>query len=356
MLKKYYCISTTDNEAVLDVARKEKVDGVLAYATDPAATTAAYVAEKLNLPTNSYEAVKTLAYKDKFRTFLKSNGFNCPKASTYTSYSEIKRVDYPVLVKPVDSSGSRGISKVETIDQLQSAFAKALEYSRCKRVIIESFIVQDHPYMIGGDCFVLDGKVVYWGLLNCHRDLKANPLVPSGKSYPLLISKNRVVLVKNEIQKLVDCLAIKFGAFNIEAIIDKKERVFLIEMGPRNGGNMIPNLLNMINDIDLIKASVETAVGNYNFMLQPKANDGYYATYNLHALNDGILTSINYNQTIENKIIKKVIYKNIGDHVNYFDGANKALGIIFLKFASEAEQMQFMSNPHQWIQIKVKKV
>jgi len=72
---KFYLVSTTDKKAVLNVAENEKVDGVLAYASDPAAPTAAYVAEKLGLPTNPYWAVETLCNKDKFRTFLKTNGF-----------------------------------------------------------------------------------------------------------------------------------------------------------------------------------------------------------------------------------------------------------------------------------------
>ena len=100
---KFYLVSTTDKEAVLKVASDEKVDGVLAYASDPAAPTAAYVAEKMGLPTNPYLAVETLCNKDKFRVFLKDNGFNTPVAMGYSA----KNVDtlifsLLVFVKPVD--------------------------------------------------------------------------------------------------------------------------------------------------------------------------------------------------------------------------------------------------------------
>ena len=82
---KFYQVSTTDKEAVLKIAAEEKIDGIIAYASDPAAPTAAYVAEKLHLPTNPYESVEILCNKDKFRRFLRENGFNAPTARGYES-------------------------------------------------------------------------------------------------------------------------------------------------------------------------------------------------------------------------------------------------------------------------------
>lgn len=357
--KKFYCVSTTDKDAILEVAKNEKVDGVVAYASDPAAPTAAYVAEKLGLPTNPYKSVETLAFKDKFRDFLKENNFNCPKAKGFSSIEsakeEINQFTFPVMVKPIDSSGSKGVSKVENIDNFESAFTKALHNSRTKNIIIEEFIEQDHEYMIGGDCFVLDGEVVYWGFLNCHRDPKVNALVPVGKSYPLLISEDRIKQVKREIQRVVDLLHIEFGGFNVEAMIDSKERVFLIEMGPRNGGNMIPDFLKMIHGVDLIGATVEVAMGNKNFQIEQKSNSGFYATHNLHTDKDGLFQTVQYKNAIEDKIIKKIIYKKKGDPVQYFDGANKVIGILFLKFNGIEEMINILSEIDRYIQLEVAK-
>ena len=80
---KFYLVSTTDKEAVLEVAENENIDGILAYASDPAAPTAAYVAEKLGLPGSPYESVEILCNKDRFRAFLEDNGFCTPKAKGY---------------------------------------------------------------------------------------------------------------------------------------------------------------------------------------------------------------------------------------------------------------------------------
>lgn len=358
--KKFYCVSTTDKDAILEVAKNEKVDGVVAYASDPAAPTAAYVAEKLGLPTNPYKSVETLAFKDKFRGFLRENKFNCPKANSFSSLEsakeEINQFTFPVMVKPIDSSGSKGVSKVEKVEDFEEAYKIALDNSRGKNIIVEEFIEQDHDYMIGGDCFVLDGEVVYWGFLNCHRDPKVNALVPVGKSYPLLISEDRIKQVKREIQRVVDLLHIEFGGFNVEAMIDSKERVFLIEMGPRNGGNMIPDFLKMIHGVDLIGATVEVAMGNRNFQIEQKSNSGFYATHNLHTDKDGLFQTVQYKNGIEDKILKEVIYKKNGDRVQYFDGANKAIGIVFFKFDTQEEQMDFTNSPENWIEVVIKQV
>lgn len=183
---RFYLVSTTDEQAVLKVARREQVDGVLAYASDPAAPTAAYVAEKLGLPGNPYKSVVTLCSKDKFRKFLVENGFAAPSAwgcpDMETVLKKREQFHYPVIVKPVDSSGSKGATVLRSADGLERAAEFAFSFSRCHRIVIEEFVEQKHPFLIGGDVFVKDGKIVLWGLLNCHRDPRVNPLVPVAKA------------------------------------------------------------------------------------------------------------------------------------------------------------------------------
>ena len=354
---KFYLVSTTDKAAILEVAQKEGVNGVVAYASDPAAPTAAYVAEKMGLPTNPYKSVEILAYKDKFREFLKANDFNCPYAQSFVNYGEAKesihKFTFPVMIKPVDSSGSKGVKKVGSVDELETAFEVAWDQSRGKQVIIEEFITMDHKYMVGGDCFVLNGKVVFWGLLNSHRDPGVNPLVPVGTSYPLQVSKKRVQKIKDQIQRLVDLLDINFGGFNIEIMFDSHDRVFIIEMGPRNGGNMIPDLLNMITGVDLIEATVEAAMGNSNINFYYVERECFYTTHVLHTSKNGIFKGVTFDGEIEKGIIKKVIYKKTGDPVQFFDGANKAIGIVFFRFDSMEEMLYMMDNANKYIKILV---
>jgi len=358
--KKFYCVSTTDKDAILEVAKNEKVDGVVAYASDPAAPTAAYVAEKLGLPTNPYKSVEILAFKDKFREFLRENNFNCPKAKGFSSIEsakeEINQFTFPVMVKPIDSSGSKGVSKVEKVEDFVEAYKIALDNSRGKNIIVEEFIEQDHPYMIAGDCFVVDGKVEFWGLLNSHRNDKVNPYVPVGTSYPIYISKNRLDLVKKETQRLFDSLDVEFGAFNIEIMIDKNDKLYFIEMGPRNGGNMIPDLLYMATGEDMIAATIESAMGNKYGFNNTIIQNKYISTYVLHSDKNGVFERVQYKNGIEDKILKEVIYKKNGDRVQYFDGSNKAIGILFFKFDTQEEQMDFTNSPENWIEVVIKQV
>ena len=357
MQKKFYCVSTKDKDAILEVAKNEKVDGVVAYASDPAAPTAAYVAEKLGLPTNPYKSVEILAFKDKFRDFLRENNFNCPKAKGFLSLErakqEINQFTFPVMVKPIDSSGSKGVSKVEKVEDFEEAYKIALDNSRGKNIIVEEFIEQDHPYMIAGDCFVVDGKVEFWGLLNSHRNDKVNPYVPVGTSYPIYISKNRLDLVKKETQRLFDSLDVEFGAFNIEIMIDKNDKLYFIEMGPRNGGNMIPDLLYMATGEDMIAATIESAIGNKYGFNKTIIENKFISTYVLHSDKDGLFEKVQYKNGIEDKILKEVIYKKNGDRVQYFDGSNKAIGILFFKFDTQEEQMDFTKDPVNWIEVIV---
>lgn len=350
---KFYLVSTTDKEAVLKVALDECVDGVLAYASDPAAPTAAYVAEKMKLLTNPYESVMTLCNKDRFRSFLKNNGFNTPVARGYSNNEvDTTLFSLPVIIKPVDSSGSKGATVLHSWDGLNEALEFAFSFSRSHRIIVEEFIEKKHPYLIGGDIFVNEGKVILWGLLNCHRDNNVNPLVPVGKSYPLLLDDVDEKVVQDTLQSMVDKLGIRFGSVNVELVVDKNNKVWPIDIGPRAGGNMIPDLLGMIFGVDVVEMAVLVAMGE---KIEEKINKGisFYATHNLHTSQNGKYKTIEFSDELENKIIKKCLYKKAGDEVYYFDNAAKALGIIFMKFKSQEEMTRILANINKYYSVVV---
>lgn len=351
---KFYQVSTTDKEAVLKVAEEEKVDYIIAYASDPAAPTAAYVAEKLGLPTNPHKAVETLCNKDMFRSFLATHGFNTPRAAGFISKEEakadIENFALPIIVKPVDSSGSKGATVLYELVRLDEALDFAFSFSRGHRIVVEEFIEKKHPYLIGGDIFVSDGKVIQWGLLNCHRSKHVNPLVPVGKSYPPILPDTDMQAVKSTIQQLVTELGIRFGPMNVELIVDKYNRVFPIDIGPRSGGNMIPDLLGMIFDCNVVKMSVLAALGE-NIYNDTTDVHPYYATLNLHSDRDGEFSHVEFSTEIEQYIIRKNIYKKPGDEVCYFSNAAYALGIIFFKFPDQETMINMEEHMNEHVRI-----
>ncbi len=353
---RFYLTSTTDREAVLEVARAERADYVIAYASDPAAPTAAYVAEKLGLPTNPLEAVEILCNKDRFRVFLREHGFETPTARGYASpeaaMADAERFELPVIIKPVDSSGSKGATVVRAVEDLAAAVDFAFSFSRGHRIVVETFIEKKHPYLVGGDIFVSEGKIIQWGLMNCHRDVAVNPLVPVGKSYPPLLDEGSLRAVKDTLQRLVTELGIRFGPMNVELIVDAKNRVFPIDIGPRSGGNMIPDLLGMIFGCDVVEMSVRAAMGEPVTVPEGEGTP-FYATHNLHADRDGILREITFSPEIGPFIVRKNIYRQPGDPVQRFTNASHAIGIVFLKFDG-AEQMDgFLSRIGDHIHVAV---
>lgn len=141
-----YCnISIIDKDAVLKVAKELKIDGIMSFACDPGVATAAYVAEKMGLPcSGSYESVSILQNKGKFRKFLSDNGFNVPTAKSYNDIEEaLKDIDifnWPVIVKPTDSAGSKGVTRVDDKNKLKESIEYALSFSHSKEFIIEDFL------------------------------------------------------------------------------------------------------------------------------------------------------------------------------------------------------------------------
>jgi biotin carboxylase len=352
----YYNISTTDKLAVLKLAEKLKIDGIC-YAADSAAQTAAYVAEEMGLPGNPYKSAVLLTEKDKFRSFLAEHGFCTPLARGYSSVEEAKkdivRFRMPVLIKPVDSAGCSGVNKLADVSNLEKQIEHALNFSRAKRFIIEEFIEHGTKYDIGGNCFVLNGKVEFWTLLNNHVNPLVNPLMPAGKSHPLQMNERQIEEVHNTVQRAVDLLGIKFGGLKLELMFDKCGRLYLIEMNPRLCGNMIPELLQMITGVDLIAAAVEATLGNTNIDLHYEPQDVFYANHIIHTAENGIYENIEFSTEIEKRIVKKVILKKPGDPVQFFDRANKAIGYVFMKFLSKEEMLELMDHIQEHINIKI---
>lgn len=355
---KFYRVSTTDKKAILEVAEKEKVDGVVAYASDPAAPTAAYVAEKRGLPTNPYKSVEILTNKDKFRGFLNENNFCTPKAKGYGSIKEAKKdilnFNLPVLIKPVDSSGSKGISKLKDIRNLEKQIEYALVYSRQKRFIIEEF-VDKLGYQVAGDGFSVDGKLVFRCFANDHFENDGlNPFVPISASFPYIMPKRIHDKIHEEIQRLHYLLNMKTGAYNFDIRIDKNENVFLMEVGPRNGGNFIPQVTKYATGVDLIEYTIKAAMGESCRDIKMVEPSGYWSYYAIHSSKAGVLKEIKIDETVKkNNIVESYFNYKIKDYIPAFTGANGSTGILIMKFNSMDEMLEMMDNSNKWINVIV---
>lgn len=356
MVDKFYPVSVMDEEEVYKVAVNEKVDGIVSYASDRIALVVAKLANRLNLPSNPWKSVEILIKKDLFRKFLKDNNFNVPKAVSFTELNEdikdeINKMKFPVMVKPTDSAGSTGVEKIEDIDELEKAFNNAIVNSQSQKVILEEYIEMDHECMIAGDAFVYNGKVEVYGLLNSHRKIKQHPFIPTGTSYPFQL-KDKENEVKETVQRLVDILKIKQGPLNLELMYNKQGKLYIIEIAPRNGGNKIPEFINKVMGVDLLDALVATSVGDEP-ILKLHINYDYATTYVLHSLKEGIFNGLEVSDEIKENIIDKSMYIEKGKKVKSFDRANKAIGILFLKFDTQDEEKEKLEKMEELVKIKL---
>lgn len=358
---KFYLVSTTDKDAVLEVARQENVNGVLAYASDPAAPTAAYVAEKMELPGSPYESVEILCNKDRFRKFLKENNFCTPEAKGYDSVQNALddiitgTFELPVIVKPVDSSGSKGVGRIENHKEAEEKLAYAMSFSRNGRIIVEEF-VEKYGYQIAGDGFSINGKLVFRYFANDHFNVKCeNPFVPISASFPYNMPKKIQDKVHAEIQRALSLLNMGTTAYNFDLRIDKDYNVYLMEVAPRDGGNYIPQVIKYATGVDLIECSVLAAMGEPIKSFVPIESSGYWAYYAVHSTKSGILDRISIDSdVVRNNIVENHILKKPGDRIDAFSGANTTLGILIMRFDDMEQMLDMMDHSEEWIKVNLK--
>lgn len=342
-----YNVSTTDKEAVLELAQRLNIDAVVAYASDPAAPTAAYVAEKMGLPGNPYQSVLTLARKDLFRAFLKNHGFNVPQSQSFYDREQarcwLQEIGIPAFIKPVDSSGSKGVTCLTDLAKFDQAFDHALDWSREKMVVVESQIVRAR-YQVAGDGFMVGGQLVFRCWADEHFDKLCNGLVPIGQSFPTSHPKKWLQIAHEQSQRLLTLLGMKTGALNFDFVFSEKGDFYFLELGPRNGGCLIPEVIRHATGTDLTRYTVDAALGFPCTGLAMEICQGYWSSYMVHALEDGIFKEVKISERIKPKIIETNIFIKPGERVEKYLGSNGTLGTMILKFDSMAEMLDMMDN------------
>ena len=355
----YHNVSTTDKEAVLALAKELKVDGVVAYASDPAAPTAAYVCEQLGLPTSPYKSVEILSNKDLFRDFLQKNNFICPKAKGYDTYEEaLKDIDeyrLPVMVKPVDSSGSKGINKLTDWSQLEAFVEDALHYSRRKRFLIEEFIVKK-GHQISGDAFSVDGRLAFYCFgnefydPNCDKDF-----APLGECWPFQMDQKYITDLAGQLQRLMSLLNMKSNAYNVEAIVGEDDKVYLLEVGARSGGSLIPQVTDYATGVNMVTYVIKAAMGEDCSDLKLVEPKGLWSNYMVHPTETGKYAGTWFDEDFKKKhIVDFVTDTKEGEDVHKFRGAQDCTGELILKYDSEEQMMQIIKDMDKYVRVIVK--
>ena len=355
----YANVSIIDKEATLEVAKKLNIDGIMSFGCDPGVVTAAYVAEKMGLPNvGPYESVCILQNKGKFRQFLTEHGFTVPTAKGYKNVEEalndVGMFHWPVIVKPTDSAGSKGVTRVNNPDELKKSIEYALSYSRSNEFIIEDFITQ-HGFSSDTDSFSVDGELKFVSF-NCQRfDANAiNPYTPAAYSWPSSMSTEHQEELKNEIQRLIKLLGMRTAVYNIETREGTDGKAYIMEVSPRGGGNRLAECLRYATGVDMITNMVKYSVGLPIDNIEQKPYDGCWAEIILHSDKPGTFKELWVSDEIIGNVYERDLWIKEDDHVGGFEAANEAIGTLVLNFGSQEKIEEVLSNQEKYVKVVLK--
>jgi len=354
----YFNVSVTDKDAVLRLAHSIKADGILSFACDPGVTAAAYAAEKLGLPSGGpYESVEILQNKGKFRKFLTENGFVVPHAKKYTSYCEFIKdadfFDWPVIVKPTDSAGSKGVSKADSPDNIREKIEYALKFSLSGEFIVEDFI-EKKGFSSDSDSFSVGGELKFVSFSSQRFDERAeNPYTPSAYSWPSSISDAHQKELKSEIQRLLSLLNMKTSVYNIEARESVNGKAYIMELSPRGGGNRLCEMLKYATGVDLITNCVRAAVGDSVSGIAPCEYNGSWAEVILHSDRAGRFDKLYIAPSIAENVVETDLWIDKGDLIGGFSAANEAVGTLVLRFSDNGRLCEVMDRIDEFVKVMV---
>ena len=355
----YVNVSIIDKEAVLKVAREKQIDGIMSFGVDPGVVSASYVQTQLGLPSfGPFESVEILQNKDKFRAFLTENGFNVPKAkgfsSIYEAMSDLTWIPWPCIVKPTDSAGSKGVTRVDKPEALQSALEYAFAHSYSGNVIIEEFL-DKKGCSSDTDSYAQDGVLKFVSFSAQRFDADAtNPYTPAAYSWPSTFTKEEEAYLTSEIQRLITLLHLKTAVFNIEVRVCSNGKPYIMELTPRGGGNRLCEMLRYATGVDMITAITRAIVGDEPETIEQKPYNGHWAEIILHADKDGIFERLEIDKQLPAEVVEEDLWVKQGDRVESFEGANNAIGTLVLKFQSAEVLEHAITHQREWLKVLVK--
>ena len=310
-------IDITDSNACLEYARQEGINGVITAATDYSILTVSKIAESLGLPGLNYDAAVTV--KNKYLTrkkLFEAKADDTDQSYEISSIDEVKKISdcikFPVMVKPVDGSGSRGASKVLKADNLHTACQEAMRNSKSGKAIIESFIVGEE---YGAESFVYKGKVHVIGIM---RKWMTEPpfYAELGHAYPSGLNFMIEEKIKQAVKNAIKAIGINFGPVNMDVLVTKEGKVHVVDIGARMGGNLIySHIIPIGTGIDYLGNVIRVAVGDD---MDFSTSSGTPVATALLALQPGVIVS--YPDVEDFKKKSSLDYmsflKTVGDVIN----------------------------------------
>lgn len=256
-----YPIDTRNREGILEAAKKERIDGICTSGTDVAVGAIGYVCQSMGLCGLSFAAAERVTDKWRMKEAFSQSGVSSPRyekaASAEQARQAARRLGYPLAVKAVDSSGSRGITIVEEEGRLEAAFQAALAVSRRDYALAEEFV---QAREIGVDGFVKGGRLVFFAPHEKYMFQGDHASVPAGHSFPYRGSKRLLEEIKRQMQLAVEAVGLDECPVNADVLTDGT-RVWILEIGGRAGATCIPELISVYYGFSFYEKIIQNALG-----------------------------------------------------------------------------------------------
>lgn len=347
---RYIKADFSDKEAILKLASDLHIDALCPCANDFSALSCAYAAEKIGLNGHdSLEIAETIHLKDRFREFAGKHGISSPRAGSFNAIEAamdaLSAYAFPVIVKPVDLTGGKGIARINEKAEAEPLIKKAFAISRAKRVVIEEFVQGSNH---GFSSFIRNGKVVFYFWDNEHYFL--NKYMVSGATCPGDVPQGALDMLIRETEKTAAILNLKDGIFHIQFIL-KGETPYIIEICRRPPGDLYIDFVKHATGVDYPMQIIKSFAGMGIDDLEMKAPTGFYTRHCIMAQQKGLVKNIVFDGAIQKNIIDSFLWWKTGDTVD--DLMTAKFGIVFLKYDSKEEMMDKSNRLHELIRVEV---
>lgn len=355
-------ISILNQDELLELAKKENIDAVFTMSSDLAVKAVGYIARMMGLVEGlPDDNIDTICNKHMFRYFQEQNGFIHPPFAAVTTYEQllenIRRIGLPAILKPSDSSGSRGVFFLDggcarDQDYLREIYYSSRSHSRNGILCLEQFV---NGLEVGGDALVVDGKVIFCEITNKYLT-PAPHFVPIGHSIPSMLEDVVKTKLKNTIQGYARLLGIENSMINFDVMVLDKELIVL-EISPRIGGNCIPQIIKYGTGFDPVEAALLLSLG-----VKPRINNiasvKPVGVRILRSNQDGYLKSHNSLKDIRKKydILELLLDVSVGSRVSRFAEGSRRLGHVICTANSIAELEAMLDAVEQELNIQVESV
>jgi len=337
--------------AMLKLAQDLRVDAVCACCNDFSALSAAYVAGHLGLPGHdAYGTAVELHHKDRYRAFARRQGIASPLARSFekpdAAKGALEQFSYPIIVKPVDLTGGKGVAKAETPDAACKAIDYAFAASRAKRIVVEEFIEGSRH---GISTFIRDGKVVFF--FDDDEYYYINPYLVSGASSHGSAPESATARVIADIERVAELMSLVDGLVHVQFIVNRSGVPAVIEICRRPPGDLYVKLVQHATGVNYPEYIVRAAAGLDLSGLRQVAAERHVTRHCVMAPRRGVIREVAIAADIRARIIDSMMWWRQGDVVE--DVLTHKLGIVFLRFDSPQSMREQAARMHDLIDVRI---